>query len=522
MYSVILVDDEVFSRQGLRNLIDWESCGFTVTGEAGNGEDALALIRKTMPDLVITDIRMPVMDGLELIRRIREDETMQAMECIIISGHDDFAYAQKAVRYGVLDFILKPVDDKELQDVLQELAAKLDRAKAEREQQTRLHHERMISALIRGEASAEEIHDWAADQGFAADEAFRYVLVEINDLHPWQDREHPTTETIRQTISGAVRELLDKTYDPYIHEHAKRFGYILPRSRCPEARGGLKRFVSRLEERVSRELDAPVYLYIGKAIPHLRDLQEAYQTATNAALYKYVADSRIIIHDRLPEAPLNHASLDRALVGQLIEKVEEGAAEQLLPIIDNIFAAFREQRFAPEAVKLAIHACVTEVLKSLKRMDVEQEKLAHLSPMLGWQDLCLSPEELKRLFTAFLLESTDKLTANRRDSIKGSIQKIKDYIEEHYHENISLKNIAATFYMNPVYLGQLFKKTYGVYFNEFLLDIRIKEAKKLLRQTDLRIYEIADRVGFKNADYFVTQFEKIESLTPTEYRNKLV
>lgn len=521
MYSVILVDDEVFSRQGLRNLIDWESCGFAVTDEAGNGEDALALIRSAMPDLVITDIRMPVMDGLELIRRIREDETMHEMEFIIISGHDDFAYAQKAVRYGVLDFILKPVDDKELEGVLRDLAAKLDRAKAEREQQLLLHNERMISAMIRGEASAEEIRQWAAEQGFVPDEAFRYVLVEINDLHPWQDREHPSISAIRRTISAAIRNLLGKDYDPYIHEHAKRFGYILPRSRCPEERGGLKRFAAKLQERLGQELDAPVYLYIGDAINHLRHLREAYQTASDAALHKYVADSPIIVHDRLKDRQLHHASLDRALLGKLIEKVEEGAEEQLLAVIDQIFDAFREQRFAPEAVKLAVHACVTDVLKSLARMEVDQKELQHLPPMLGWQDLCLTPEELKRLFTAFVLESADKLSANRKESIKGSIQKIRDYIENHYHENISLKNIAATFYMNPVYLGQLFKKTYGVYFNEFLLDIRIREAKKLLRQTDLRIYEIADRVGFKNADYFVTQFEKIENMTPTEYRNKL-
>jgi len=134
----------------------------------------------------------------------------------------------------------------------------------------------------------------------------------------------------------------------------------------------------------------------------------------------------------------------------------------------------------------------------------------------------VSPAELKRLLSSFLLECASFVCKLRKEYAKGGIQKIKAYIEAHYNENISLKSIASVFYMNPVYLGQLFKKTYGLHFNEFLLQLRIGEAKKLLRQTDCRVYEIAEKVGFGSADYFVTRFEKLERMTPTEYRNKLL
>jgi len=143
--------------------------------------------------------------------------------------------------------------------------------------------------------------------------------------------------------------------------------------------------------------------------------------------------------------------------------------------------------------------------------------------MLGWQDINLSLGELKKLFTVFIEESQQSIAELRKEQQKGGIQKIKCYIEGNFSQNISLKSIAAQFYINPVYLGQLFKKTYGVYFNEFLLQLRVNEAKKLLRQScSMRIYEIAEKVGFSNSDYFVTQFEKIEHMTPTEYRNKLM
>ncbi|HTG68651.1 MAG TPA: helix-turn-helix domain-containing protein, partial [Candidatus Udaeobacter sp.] len=158
-----------------------------------------------------------------------------------------------------------------------------------------------------------------------------------------------------------------------------------------------------------------------------------------------------------------------------------------------------------------------------RSMEGDEQSLLSLQPMLGWQDINLSLGELKKLFTAFIEESQQSIAELRKKQQKGGIQKIKCYIEGNFSQNISLKSIAAQFYINPVYLGQLFKKTYGVYFNEFLLQLRVNEAKKLLRQScSMRIYEIAEKVGFSNSDYFVTQFEKIEHMTPTEYRNKLM
>ena len=120
-------------------------------------------------------------------------------------------------------------------------------------------------------------------------------------------------------------------------------------------------------------------------------------------------------------------------------------------------------------------------------------------------------------------EESGRYIANlRKRQQGGDIPKIRSYIEANYQENISLKSIAAVFYINPVYLGQVFKKAYGMYFNDFLQQLRVNEAKRLLRQTDLRIYEVAERVGFGNSDYFVTRFEKIEGVTPSEYRNSLI
>ncbi|MBW7459667.1 response regulator, partial [Paenibacillus sepulcri] len=159
MYSVILVDDEVFTRKGLMKLIDWEACGFQVVDEADNGEDALELIRRLRPDLVITDIRMPVLDGMELIRRIVEENEASPV-FIIISGYDDFKYAQQAVRYGVHDFIVKPIDEHEFSDALRKLNDRLGRLREERVRHDRLLSGAMIESLILGEADDSFIAEW--------------------------------------------------------------------------------------------------------------------------------------------------------------------------------------------------------------------------------------------------------------------------------------------------------------------------------------------------------------------------
>jgi two-component system response regulator YesN len=175
---------------------------------------------------------------------------------------------------------------------------------------------------------------------------------------------------------------------------------------------------------------------------------------------------------------------------------------------------------AKVAVRASINRCVHAILKLIKNMEGEGSNLKTFGTMLQLQNYNLTLLQLRNQFLEFVLESKETITILRKQSADGEAHKIKHFVDSHYRENVSLKTIAVKFYMNPVYLGQLFKKTYGIYFKDYLLQLRIKEAKKLLRQSEMKIYEIAERVGFNNTDYFVTMFGKFEKITPSEYRNK--
>ncbi|MBB3111069.1 two-component system response regulator YesN [Paenibacillus phyllosphaerae] len=523
MLKVMLVDDEPYVRKGLCSLIDWEACGYVVAAEADNGEDAWAIIRAERPDLVITDIRMPVLDGLELIRLVKEELPDTAF--IIVSGYNDFSYAQQACRYGVHEFILKPIDQDELTEILLRVGQKIEGAIGQRTEQIERGNQRMIESLIRGEADSHQTAEWAAAAGLDSSRGARYVFVELNDrllTLTGQDTITASGEE-RNLIALTIQDSLGLKRPPYLYEHHGRYGFIAG-SDLTAWNGDIEWYVRKLQANLSERLGQTVFVYAGKQVAQLIDLKESYISAKETLTYKFQADqAKTVTYERIQSQSLAYTHLDESLFKAWLLRLEERDREGLATAGDAIFQSFAEQRFAPEAVKAAIHQCVLGAASIIKRMGGDERTLPTLPVIAQWQDQNVTLGALRQLFGQFGNEAAECLGALRQDQGRGNIQKVKAYVDAHYASNsISLKSIAAAFFVNSVYLGQLFKKTYGVYFNDYVLRLRIDEAKRLLRQTDCRIYEIAERVGFSNSDYFVTQFEKLEQMTPSEYRATLL
>ncbi|WP_342415934.1 response regulator [Paenibacillus sp. FSL R10-2782] len=530
LHRAIVVDDEIFTRKGLLQLMDWEACGFEVVGEADNGEDALELIGSVHPDLVITDIRMPVLDGLELIRCVIGRWTDHPA-FIILSGYSDFAYAQQALRHGVHDFMLKPIDEKDFSATLRRLSKRL----YHEQQNAQLYQSRRTGELLETLTMNGEddvvVPAWEQQLRLGEAAHMYYVLVELNDQHPWRPDGNAVPLSLfqfRELVEQALYRLMDGKYPLYVHEHRNRIGIIVPdfflKSFECRADAFVKALQRELEEMelLKNQMGNRVFIYMGSPVQRLQDIHRSYERAKEAALHKYIHDrSGIVLYQEEEIPTLQYRTIHQDVLDCLTEQIEEIRLEELYSTIDHLFCIFREQHYAPEAVKMNLHQCVISIVRVIQNMQGDERSLQSLEPMMGWQDMNLSLGELQRLFTAFAEESSRMIGVLRKERQQGGIQHIRTYIEQHAAENINLKSIAARFYINPVYLGQLFRKTYGVYFNEFLLQLRVQEAKRLLRQTDLRIYEIAERVGFGSPDYFVTQFEKLVQAKPSEYRSSL-
>lgn len=530
LHRAIVVDDEIFTRKGLLQLMDWKACGFEIVGEADNGEGALELIGSIHPDLVITDIRMPVLDGLELIRSVLERSTDHPA-FIILSGYSDFTYAQQALRYGVHDFMLKPIDESDFSATLRRLGERLHREQRNA-QLFQIHRTgRLLETLMMNKADDTVVTRWEQQLRLGGAAHMYYVLVELNNQHPWRFGDDSVLLSLlqfRELTEQALHRLTDGKYPLYVHEHRNRIGLIVPDFflECFEAK--VEVFMKALQQEIEGmkslkdRVASRVFIYAGSPVNRLQDIHQSYACAKEAVLHKYIYDpSGIVVYEEEGMCSLHYRIIHQDVLDCLTEQVEELRLEELRVTVDHLFSSFREEYYAPEAMKMSLHQCVHSIVRVIQNMQGNEHSLQSLEPMMNWQDMNLSLGELQRLFMAFAEESGTYIGVLRKERQQGGIQHIRAYIEQHAAENISLKSIAARFYINPVYLGQLFRKTYGMYFNEFLLKLRIQEAKRLLRQTDLRIYEIAERVGFGSPDYFVTQFEKRVHATPSEYRNSL-
>ncbi|MFJ2045205.1 response regulator [Paenibacillus taichungensis] len=533
MHRVLLVDDEVYARKGLRKLIRWEACGFEVAGEANDGDEASTRIEELQPDVVITDIRMPETDGLELIRRTVERNEQVLNKCkqpyfIIVSGYNDFAYAQQAVRYGVQDYILKPIDEIELEGTLRKLAEELNRRKHAEQTRREQEYVRLLNQFIYGESDLETVEQWIELTGTSANDPLAYLLFE-NHIFRVSDNTQEEEPGARngENFGRIVQSVLGKMYAnrSYLHvkEHGERIGVLLTAEHLHPYSMNLHEVARQMQSCFAEMGHDSVSIYIGKVCYEPLLIGHAYQTALKAISYKFISEkSGIVLYDNMLHESVQWVHIDHEKEQELLTLMEEQRIQALEYAMGEWFTDMRTANYAPVAVTSAIHQLISAVLSILKSAEANVKEIPSFKPILAWQAERGTLAEARQLLTVFMLDSARKLAEQRQYNHRGAMTKIKHYIEANYSSNISLRSIASIFYMNPVYLGQRFRKVYGMYFNDFLLQLRMEEAKKLLRQTDMRVYEIAERVGFGSSDYFATQFEKTESCAPTEYRNRIM
>lgn len=513
MNKVFIVDDDYYVRKGLLELIDWIGCDYQICGEADNGEDAIELIKETKPDLVVTDIRMPVLDGLDLIKSIVDLSDFDT-NFIIISGYNDFKYAQRALRYGVHDFILKPIDKAEFEVTLKRLSKEINkRKKDDKKREKRIAISTLEQVLV-GKVEPSDDIEYMKRLKLSNVSEIRYMIIEVNNLTIDPSEVIEVIQKEIEFITQCDHLLIKK------HERSS-FGLLISNKQLRLFNNNVGRFSLRFQQELERKLNHKVSIYIGKVVEHSYAIKESYQSTRELLQFKYTASANEPInYEELQAVKINYIKLDQSFFDQLMEYVIEKKTDAIIENIDQMIDEFRTKMFARDAVKTTINRCVHEVIRLIKMREGDEHQLSHLQFMLSWDEKPLTLDQIKAVFSLFVLEGSEYIFKLNQDQGKGSIYRVKEYIEAHYNESLTLRSIADKFYMNPAYLGQLFKKTYGIYFRDYFRQVRINAAKKKLRQTDMRVYEIADDIGFDNADYFITQFRKEVGMTPMNYRNK--
>lgn len=518
MHKVLIVDDEIFVRKGLINLLDWSSLQFEICGEAENGAEALDLIKQLRPDLVIVDIRMPVLDGLELIRQVHEQGDYQPA-FIILSGYPDFSYAQQAFRYKVSDYILKPVNEQELASTLKRIAVTLNQQQLLSMTREKPLVEMVIESLIQSEPDEQVMTLIANTLELPIASSYHYLIVEVQDRLSHQEVDYVPQ---LQTLLKRYYRLDEQPLLLHAREN-NQYGCIVPAPRQEERVQDQRKAFIRLLDELERGLATKVAVFIGHKVDHLSKIVHSRTSADECLNYRFAASfNGLFLASELLELPLYYFDVDEELHGKLMYGIEGNHRDIYVNAVNVIFTSFMDRYYAPGAVANTIRRIIIATINMIRQLAGDEKELASLTELLHWQTKYRNLDQLRTVFLIFLEEAAEYIADIRGEKGEGNIEKVKKYIDGHFRENIYLKGIAADFHMNPIYLGQLFRKNYGVYFNEYLLSLRIEEAKRLLRQTKKRMYEIAEQVGFQNADYFAAQFEKLEKMTPTEYRNRMI
>jgi two-component system response regulator YesN len=377
----------------------------------------------------------------------------------------------------------------------------------------------IIESLVQAEPDEQVMTQIAHTLELPLTSSYTYVIAEIQDNHHHREIDY------MQPLQNLLQRYFHLEGQPLlIHVRAyNQYGFIVPPLWQVEQFGSERMGYMKLRQSLENHLSTEIAMFIGHKVDQLKKIVHSRTSADECLKYRFAPGfNGIFMAAELLELPLYYYDVDEELHSKLIYEVEANHKEGYRNAIDAIFIAFKERYFTPGAIANTVRRSMIASINIIRQLEGNEKELAWLTELLNWQTKYRNLDQLRVVFMNFIEEVAEYIAKQRGEKGKGNIEKVKKYIDGHFRENIYLKGLAAEFHMNPIYLGQLFRKNYGMYFNEYLLTLRIEEAKRLLRQTKKRMYEIAELVGFQNADYFATQFEKLEKMTPSDYRNKMI
>lgn len=523
LYKVLLVDDEDLDLAGLERLIDWQGLGMEVAAAVNSGFAALEFIRsrKDAIDLVVTDIKMPIMSGLEFTRQAIE--LLPDLKVLYVSGYEDFHYARQAIQMNASGYILKPIDDEEMNRVLLEMKAELDR---EREQKAVEHalqgsiplvRNELLLRIVEGQASGPVLTELLERARLSWQPGDTCIAVlEIDDLS-WKLNRYD--ESQRSELLGALHAYIaDWCEDSGIVAcKAEAHRLILFTSRDRHL-GQLELFVHAVRER----FPLTVTIGIGPAAQRAEELQASYAAAAEALGSKmFLGKSRIIRHSDTKLGITRSAKDLDVILDEIFTAMTQ---YELVRIDDHITELFTlvaklDSRLSVYPFSLHVIARLDSYLRDLN------ENLYHLLG-IEMKDLDIvfhfeTADDIQSWLRRRLFELSDLLRMKRQKKNRKLIEEVDRYIGQNLASNVTLRDAANHFSFSPNHLGYLFKEGTGMNFSDYVIGVRLKRAKKLLRDPKMKIYEVAEQVGYRNLAYFSKQFRETFGMTPGEYRKQV-
>ncbi|WP_054705264.1 response regulator transcription factor [Bacillus sp. JCM 19041] len=490
MYKVLIADDEWMIREGVKRLIPWEEYGFEIIGLASNGQEALDLYREMMPDLIVSDIRMPIMDGLALIKKIRAEN--DTVDFLVLSGYADFHYAKQAIGQRVAGYLLKPLDEDELIGYIKTIASELkqkERASKMRERSLQMEREELVLKLVHQERNWKELEfEWERLGLYAAGYQVLLLDTEITNL---------------QIIRAKLNQL------SVSFTTGRLSGLVL----CYTASHVSKR---NWENILLASLPEGVKCGLGKRVTKYQAIYSSYKSAEKRLALAFYAREMFVLDDAIPT---------------IEERIKSIAVFE-----ERLFLALDMGDIA--AAKQTIHAFVDEMEERV--LDEEKLKNRTISMMMNVVHRLIATSSLPKVWAKKGYEGAEKVQETSHiqhfrnllvewcsqlggqmavPSTDAAVKKMKAIMHHRYNESLRLDTLSSLLNYNSAYLGKLFKQETGDYFNTYLDKVRIEKGKELLNE-GYKVYETAEKIGYANVDYFHRKFKKYTGESPSAFRKK--
>lgn len=521
MYKVLFVDDEPHIIEGLKIMLDWAAHGFRICGEASNGEDALKIVRSSNPDLIITDIKMPGMNGLELIRRVG-DELHSRAKFVILSGYDEFAFVQKAMLYRVTDYLLKPLDDTELGEVVSKLATQIRDERKKEEDTTRklcFIANQSIRRIIKGEKKASLTSRAGILLNLGQQEEVRCLLFETAaHRSPAKADNEAGTREKRNHTRQMLAEALGPEFQLHLFEDEENRLGIMASEKMPFY-PSLESFALSLISQLKESTGDSVSASVSAPLKGPDALYEVYRQGRFALGFRFFrGDGCFVRYEAVKDVDLD-SEFYMENNHSLLESIQSNRTDEIQQKVRQLFDEFHKKLKTLESIRMYIWNFELGVVRLWAELHGDAEEFLQQAVEFNKTLERLTITSLQDSFLELCLQIAAGMEVLRQGNPMEITDKVRDYIRHNYSRDIKLKNIARELYINPVYLGQLFKKATGMQFNEYLHAVRVQEAKKLLKITGMKISDIARTVGYNEPKYFIQKFKSVTQMSPSAYKN---
>lgn len=534
MLKVFLVEDESVVREGLRDNIPWEQWGYRFVGEAGDGEMALQLIQQIKPDVLLTDIKMPFMDGLSLSRLVHQE--FPDMKIIIISGYDDFEYARGAIQVGAEQYLLKPITRAVLQKTLSEIKTKIETEREQKNYQEKFQSEaREYEQFSRTDFFVRIFEDRMPVQDIYAEAA--KLSLRINApcynllLFNLQERRGSENAGVESEEFARKREELLHYFIRYPENlvfrwNVNTYGVLIQSSvehmpaLCERSLENVERICKPAEESLQW------YVAVGEPVERLSLLAECYSKVNHLFAYRFLMPQEHIFTQELigKNAPqeaggridgIDAGRMDPELIRDFLLR---GTKDEIADFVENYLSEMKE---AMQTVMfqnyLTLHIYFV-TLSYAEDLGCERDEFLRLIGETTPESVS-NAEKLPAYFSSLLEKAMTLRDRESEDQSKRILKKALSYIEENFsQETLSLNSVAREVNVSPSYFSAIFSREKQVTFVEYVTGKRMDKAKKLLRQTQMHTGEIAQEVGYKDPHYFSFVFKKTQGCTPREYR----